>query len=123
MSEGKGFRFVLNKDYLIVEIERMETETVGGLLVPFSEYIKGTVVSAGPGYNTPYGFINNSYLVGDKVLLEKSTLESAKAKRIPQNMYEDGLEGNRVVDLEVAAYLITSDFVIGKWEKKESCDE
>lgn len=118
MSEE--FRFVLNKDYLIVEVEVMDMETPAGLVVTNSEYIKGTVVCAGRGFHTHFGFVENPYKEGDKVLLDRVSLESAKVRKIPQNFYEDGMEGSRVISMDVSAYLISSDLVLGKWEKKKT---
>lgn len=118
MSENSGFHFVLNKDYLIVEMEVMDMETPAGLVVTNSEYVKGTVVCAGKGFYTHFGFVGNPYKEGDKILLDRQSLESAKVRKIPQSLYEDGMEGSRVISVDVTAYLISSDLVLGKWEKR-----
>lgn len=118
MPEANGFRFVLNKDYLIVEVEVMDMETPAGLVVTNSEYIKGTVVCAGKGFYTHFGFVENPYKEGDKVLLDRASMESAKVRKIPQSLYEDGMQGSRVISVDASAYLISSDLILGKWEKR-----
>lgn len=109
--------FVLNKDYMVVKVDDMATQTESGIYMP-NAYFKGYVVFSGKGnYNYQGDVIPNPFKAGDTIFGSKAILRNEN-QMFPDYFMEREMQEEYGLLGDAKFYLISSTDVIGKWEKE-----